>query len=98
MTDLLLPAHVVRESVAAINRGRDFSRRIRDDVQESIARGRPIVAIVVSPAAASDMRQFFNHAFAEFDGVLPRYVLGANMAEGNTGGDPIVYGYAEAEH
>lgn len=95
---LLLPEHVIRENVAAIDRGRDYARKLRDDVAEAAARGRPIASIVVSPSVAADMRQFFNHAFAEFDGMLPRVIGGAALAEGNTGGDPIVYGYAEREH
>ena len=94
----VLPEHVIRENVAAINRGRDYARKLRDDVAEATARGRPIASIVVSPSVAADMRQFFNHAFAEFDGMLPRVIGGAALAEGNTGGDPIVYGYAEREH
>lgn len=70
----------------AVQRGRDYARRLNETVQNYQQQGRAVVEVRVSADVANDMRAFFQHAFAEFDGVLPRRIMGAPLHEGGTGG------------
>lgn len=79
---LILPMNGER----AVARGRDAAQRLAEFVQEYRAKGDEVLEVRVSTDVANDMRAFFAVAFAEFDNVLPRSVLGVPFAEGGTGG------------
>lgn len=86
---------------SAVHRGRDAARRLAEFVQEYQARGAEVLEVRVSLDIANDMRAFFAVAFAEFDNVLPRRVLGVPFAEGGTGGKDYaihVRGLGRVEH
>lgn len=69
-----------------VQRGRDYARRLNETVADYQQQGRAVVEVRVSADVANDMRAFFRHAFAEFDGVLPRRIMGAPLREGDTDG------------
>jgi len=81
-TTLILPesAHL------DVQRGRDYAKRLNETVENYRQQGREVVQVRVSADVANAMRAFFQHAFAEFDGVLPRRVMGVPLFEGGTGG------------
>jgi len=81
-TTLILPesAHL------DVQRGRDYAKRLNETVENYRQQGRHVSAVYVSPHIANDMRAFFRYAFAEFDGVLPRRIMGVPLHEGGTAG------------
>ena len=70
----------------SVQRGRDYARRLNETVANYQQQGRTVVEVRISADVANDMRAFFQHAFAEFDGVLPRRIMGVPLHEGGTGG------------
>lgn len=69
-----------------VQRGRDYAKRLNETVENYRQQGREVVQVRVSADVANAMRAFFQHAFAEFDGVLPRRIMGVPLHEGGTGG------------
>ncbi|MBP6748415.1 MAG: hypothetical protein KA144_02145 [Xanthomonadaceae bacterium] len=59
---------------------------MNETVQNYQEQGREVLQVRVSADVANAMRAFFRYAFAEFDGVLPRRIMGVPLLEGGTGG------------
>lgn len=83
MGQILLPAMAQRD----VQKGRDAARQLSEMVQEARAKGLTVQEVRISPHLAGYMRAFFAVAFAEFDGVLPRSILGAPLYEGTQSRD-----------
>lgn len=73
MANIIVPE---RLETAGVRRGRAMSVRLLDELRELRDRGKVPSRVVISTAAADDLRAYLDFASASFDGVLPRLLAG----------------------